>query len=435
MKVLILLAPLIFWISCQECEKGEVLTLSKLVKMKCKKGVWKPQEKRAGPGAPPCVDNPVLVENGSCLDNAKKGHCNQFTVKGQEMDRDCPGTCESCDECRCMDSVQWHSYCGYWSQYCNDTGVLGTWMSTNCRKTCKKCRCKCCSYQGKQHKLGARILLPNVCGALVCEESLQAQPSPLISGAVQHAVSHPEELTLNFKNMLPGRECCLLPGAGRSENSSMVASGGMVQEGWRGSLSRQEGQITITCSHGSLYIPLTDDLCIQTQTTTKTPTTTTTTVALTWKKVYSHDVDGGLFANLDEAKKKNIDDESASLFSVLYNLESMRNDDGVFHFKLCYPELSEEFPCNEWIQSSNPVTESNVTGYSGVKLTYPKNGIRGPFQGLGLSPPSFVNNLIDDAPSHGKWWSSIGTIKAIGSGIIPGPYGQTVKKNELYVAN
>ena len=115
----------------------------------------------------------------------------------------------------------------------------------------------------------------------------------------------------------------------------------------------------------------------------------------------------------------------------------MRNDDGVFHFKLCYPELSEEFPCNEWIQSSNPVTESNITGYSGVKLTYPKNGIGGPFQGLGLSPLSFGYNLIDDAPSHGNWFSSIGTIKAgIGPGIIPGPSGEpAVKKNELYVAN
>ena len=61
--------------------------------MKCKHGVWVPQEKRAGPGAPPCVDNPALMANGSCSANAKEGHCNQYTVKGQEIDRDCPGTC------------------------------------------------------------------------------------------------------------------------------------------------------------------------------------------------------------------------------------------------------------------------------------------------------------------------------------------------------
>ena len=61
--------------------------------MKCKHGVWVPQEKRAGPGAPPCVDNPALMANGSCSANAKEGHCNQYTVKGQEIERDCPGTC------------------------------------------------------------------------------------------------------------------------------------------------------------------------------------------------------------------------------------------------------------------------------------------------------------------------------------------------------
>ena len=80
-------------ISCQECQKGDVLHLSNQVKMKCKNGVWVPREKRAGPGAPPCIDNPALVANGICSANAKEGHCNQFTVKGKEMDRDCPGTC------------------------------------------------------------------------------------------------------------------------------------------------------------------------------------------------------------------------------------------------------------------------------------------------------------------------------------------------------
>ena len=72
-----------------------------------------------------------------------------------------------------------------------------------------------------------------------------------------------------------------------------------------------------------------------------------------WQKVFSHDTAGGLFANLEEGKQKNTDNEDAALFSILYNLESMRNDEGMFHFKLCYPERTEyQFPCNEWIQSS-----------------------------------------------------------------------------------
>ena len=81
-------------------------------------------------------------------------------------------------------------------------------------------------FKGKQHKLGAKILLPDVCGALICEESLEAGSSPLLPGAVQHAVSHPEELTLNFVSLFPGRECCLL-----SENSTKMSNGSMVQEG------------------------------------------------------------------------------------------------------------------------------------------------------------------------------------------------------------
>eukprot|EP00092_Neocalanus_flemingeri_P068675 GFUD01083998.1.p1 GENE.GFUD01083998.1~~GFUD01083998.1.p1 ORF type:complete len:279 (+),score=71.27 GFUD01083998.1:38-874(+) len=159
-----------------------------------------------------------------------------------------------------------------------------------------------------------------------------------------------------------------------------------------------------------------------------------------WKKVFSHDTAGGLFANLDEAKQKNIDNEHAPLFSTLFNLESMRNDAEEFHFKLCYPELTDyEFPCNEWIQSSNPVTESNITGYAGIQVTWSKNSIQKPFQGLGLSPASFAVNLIDDAPDHSYWWNSIGTLKYHdGPDTIPGPVtnagkGIVVKRKELYV--
>ena len=59
--------------------------------------------------------------------------------------------------------------------------------------------------------------------------------------------------------------------------------------------------------------------------------------------MYALNTAGGLFANLDETKKKNIDDPEADLFSILYDLESMRNAEGVFHFKLCYPELAKAF--------------------------------------------------------------------------------------------
>ena len=110
----------------------------------------------------------------------------------------------------------------------------------------------------------------------------------------------------------------------------------------------------------------------------------------------------GTFYSLDDAKKKNVDVSEADLFSLLYDLQSMRNGEGTFHFKLCYPELASVtnnfFPCNEWIQSSNPFTEQTITGYAGITVTWNTNGIGGTFQGLGLSPPSYRYNLIDAAP-------------------------------------
>ena len=119
----------------------------------------------------------------------------------------------------------------------------------------------------------------------------------------------------------------------------------------------------------------------------------------------------------------------------------MRNAEGVFHFKLCYPELAEDFPCNEWTQSSNPLTQQTITGFAGITVTWNTNGIGGPFQGLGLSPLSFSDNLIDAAPDISFWWYSIGTLtnypRETGSDTVPGPYNiqkeNAIKKVQLSV--
>jgi len=156
-----------------------------------------------------------------------------------------------------------------------------------------------------------------------------------------------------------------------------------------------------------------------------------------WKKVFSHDASGGLFANLEEAKEKNVGDENALLYSILNNLEAYRTKKGYFHFKLCYPELTDfPFPCNEWTQTSNPVLESKITDYKAIKITWNKDGINRPFHGIGLSPASKQYNLIDDAPDHINWWTSIGSLKnwpSVSSTTIPGPHPYPVKKAELYV--
>ena len=77
------------------------------------------------------------------------------------------------------------------------------------------------------HGLNERIPLPEKCGELVCEEGLVAEESQLLDGAAHHNVSHPEELTLVFRSLFPGSECCLLPVDEQDRNNR----GEMVQEG------------------------------------------------------------------------------------------------------------------------------------------------------------------------------------------------------------
>ena len=58
-----------------------------------------------------------------------------------------------------------------------------------------------------------------------------AGSSPLLSGAIQHSVSHPEELTLAFVALHEGAHCCILPADARSGNGTLVGNGTMVEEG------------------------------------------------------------------------------------------------------------------------------------------------------------------------------------------------------------
>jgi len=257
MKQLLLL--LVLTVIClafaQKCKNGQQFRLTKLITMKCAKKSWKAiikGDKRAGPGGPPCEDNPSLP-NGTC--SADRGHCMQFTVKGTQMDKDCPGTCDSCDGCRCQDNHQWHKYCTYWSEYCDHPGILGNWMSSNCRKSCGKCNCKCCSYQGKQYQLGDTIHIPDKCGSMVCEEGLTAPPSPLLPGATNHTVTHPDELTLSFRSIHDGADCCVLPEKAQTENGTIVNSNSLVQEGWNGKLLLPNGSLSVMCCHGILSVP------------------------------------------------------------------------------------------------------------------------------------------------------------------------------------
>ena len=117
---------------------------------------------------------------------------------------------------------------------------------------------------------------------------------------------------------------------------------------------------------------------------------------------------------------KNPDDPNANLFSNLVKLENYRGKDGNFQFKLCYPEVGK---CNEWIQSSNPATETTIRGFRAISLDFTRNGVRGAWAGLGKSSAiSYAETLIDDSPAARNWHCAIGSCAYWPrKPLIPGP--------------
>ena len=142
----------------------------------------------------------------------------------------------------------------------------------------------------------------------------------------------------------------------------------------------------------------------------------------------------GFFGDLIEAQNKNADNETADLFSILYQLERFRTCDGVFHFKLCYPDLAGEFltPCNEWTQSSNPIYESVVQDFKPINITF-QSAENKDFNGLSWSTRGVETCLIEDYP-----YTTVNRSLCIGSlsgtdGRFTGPNKFMVEKVELFV--
>ena len=124
-------------------------------------------------------------------------------------------------------------------------------------------------------------------------------------------------------------------------------------------------------------------------------------------KVFAHNTAGGLFSSRHDALSKNPDNPKANLFSILDKLENYRGVDGNFQFKLCYPEVGK---CNEWIQSSNPATETTIRGFRAISLNFTRNGAGGSWVGLGKSSSiSYSETLIDDSPAAKNWHTAIGS--------------------------
>ena len=152
--------------------------------------------------------------------------------------------------------------------------------------------------------------------------------------------------------------------------------------------------------------------------------------------MFSHDLAGGLFTSSTDAQSKNSEKPCETLFSVLNQLETLRNEDGSFHLKLCYPELGGR--CNEWTQTSNPATDSTILDFKAITLDFPKNSYGQAFGGLGLSQAAYIDTFMDDTPNQRFWHYAIGAKQYVGGDKIPGPVEENgaargVKKVTLFV--
>ena len=142
-------------------------------------------------------------------------------------------------------------------------------------------------------------------------------------------------------------------------------------------------------------------------------------------KVFHHNSYAGAFPDIESTLNMNPEDEDANLFSILDQVENYRRRSGVFHFRLCYPNVNDL--CNEWTQTSNPVTDQVIENFKAIDIIWPH--ANHPFAGLGLSTFFPTKNLMDSSPSSTKWRYSIGATELVGNNgnALEGPKFNTHK--------
>ena len=118
-------------------------------------------------------------------------------------------------------------------------------------------------------------------------------------------------------------------------------------------------------------------------------------LGLSWLKVYNQQHAGGYFPPppaknspgtgeaFNEIFSYNEDDPDALRFSILGQIEKYRKN-GALHIRLCYPEYTEYFPCNEWTQTSNFMQDEVITDYNPIRITYTQSDSQNDFDGLNI---------------------------------------------------
>ena len=153
------------------------------------------------------------------------------------------------------------------------------------------------------------------------------------------------------------------------------------------------------------------------------------------EKVFNHDAAFGVFANAEDVKLKSPFDPTAPLYSFLDNLDMLKKKEDSYQLRICYPELTQHsFPCNEWIQSKNPLDTTSGTNIdTAIAITFNSNGANQNFKGLGTNRfGKDTRTIIDGSPTSSNWWFAIGLMELYNNKIT-GPPVNWVSKVELYM--
>ena len=152
--------------------------------------------------------------------------------------------------------------------------------------------------------------------------------------------------------------------------------------------------------------------------------------------MFSHNSSFGAFTDAEDVKLKNPFDPTAPMYSFLNNLDTLKRKEDSYQLRLCYPELTQyPFPCNEWVQSKNPLETTSGTNIdTAITITFDSNGVSNQnFKGLGTNRfGKDTRAVIDGTPTYSNWWFALG-VKQLENNKIAGPTGIWVSNVELYM--
>lgn len=143
--------------------------------------------------------------------------------------------------------------------------------------------------------------------------------------------------------------------------------------------------------------------------------------------VFRHDLTqpGGFFTSLAEANNTPAaDPATAQKFSRLDEVETMRNANGLLHFRQTYPLAGQvQAPHTgdiviEWQQASNPFENGTNPGFETVAgFNLISQNVAGEWGGISRS--NATATYFDNNPNSPNWWGSIGQITAFSGGTFP----------------